>query len=114
MNHACVRKLFTPTTLALSVAGAALGSAPLALGQQQAALEEVIVTARKRQESMQDVSVAVSAFSGEQLDSTDDLFDCAFCEKLPEHQLPCAHRLCGTCRVTSSCCSLGWLLPLRI
>jgi len=36
--------------------------------EQSPQLEEVIVTARKMLESMQDVSLAVSAFSGEQLD----------------------------------------------
>lgn len=35
----------------------------------QGLLEEVIVTAQKREESLQDVGIAISAFSGEQLDA---------------------------------------------
>ena len=35
----------------------------------QGMLEEVIVTAQKREESLQDVGIAISAFSGEQLDA---------------------------------------------
>tara|TARA_R110000823_G_scaffold130015_8_gene257837 strand:+ start:3434 stop:5671 length:2238 start_codon:yes stop_codon:yes gene_type:complete len=42
--------------------------APAVAAEQSPQLEEVIVTARKMLESMQDVSIAVSAFSGEQLD----------------------------------------------
>ncbi len=36
---------------------------------QGSALEEVIVTAQKREESIQDVGIAITAFSGEQLDA---------------------------------------------
>ena len=36
---------------------------------QGGALEEVIVTAQKREESIQDVAIAITAFSGEQLDA---------------------------------------------
>src|SRR6056297_395773 len=36
---------------------------PLAVGQEKLALEEVIVTARKREQSLQDVSVAVTALT---------------------------------------------------
>ena len=36
---------------------------------QSKALEEVIVTAQKRKESIQDVGIAITAFSGEQLDA---------------------------------------------
>ncbi|MDB5447862.1 MAG: TonB-dependent receptor, partial [Phenylobacterium sp.] len=46
----------------------ALGIAASAVAQETAQLEEVVVTARKRQESIQDVPVAVSAFSGRQLE----------------------------------------------
>src|SRR5690606_15052 len=54
------------------VTGIVLGNlawfgAPAAYAQPSLALEEVLVTARKREESMQDVPVAVSAFSGAQL-----------------------------------------------
>ena len=36
---------------------------------QGSALEEIIVTAQKREESIQDVGIAITAFSGEQLDA---------------------------------------------
>ncbi|WP_288132525.1 TonB-dependent receptor [Microbulbifer sp.] len=45
---------------------ATLGTVPAL--SQQSVLEEVTVTAQKREQSMQDVSVAVSAFSGDAID----------------------------------------------
>ena len=36
-------------------------------GAQESVLEEIIVTAQKREQSLQDVPIAVNAFSGEQL-----------------------------------------------
>lgn len=47
----------------------ALGAAPTAGAQEGASrvLDEVVVTARRREESLQDVPLAISAFSGEQL-----------------------------------------------
>ena len=48
-------------------AGLAVSLAPPVLAQGSQALEEVVVTARKRVESVQDVPIAVSAFSGDQL-----------------------------------------------
>ncbi len=63
---------FSPSKIAagLAVAGLAATIAPLAGAQEgSAVLEEVIVTARKTSESLQDVSVAVSAFSGSQIDA---------------------------------------------
>lgn len=47
-------------------AGALLGHSPVVFAQSQA-LEEVVVTARKREESVQEVPIAISAFSGQQL-----------------------------------------------
>lgn len=48
---------------------------PLALSQEQTserfAIEEIVVTAQKREQSLQDVSIAVSAFTGDQLQSLD-------------------------------------------
>ena len=60
----------TAKILALAVAAAA-GSA------QAAQLEEVMVTAQKRVESMQDVPISVTAISGEQLTTSVviDIFD---------------------------------------
>ncbi|MFI2811463.1 TonB-dependent receptor domain-containing protein [Microbulbifer sp. M83] len=52
---------FLPALLALAI------SAPVT-AQQQSVLEEVTVTAQKREQSMQDVSVAVSAFSGDAIE----------------------------------------------
>ncbi|MCK9563751.1 MAG: TonB-dependent receptor [Bacteroidales bacterium] len=55
--------------LVTAITGAALlgiGAAPVAV-YAQATLEEVVVTARKRQESIQDVPVAVSAIAGDDI-----------------------------------------------
>ncbi len=55
---------FTRHSLALAVSGAiSLGSAT-ALAQEKWAIEEVTVTAQKREQSLQDVPLSVSAFSG--------------------------------------------------
>lgn len=51
-----------PTLLATAIAS------PMALGQSSGFLEEVIVTAEKRETSIQDTAIAVSAFSGDELD----------------------------------------------
>src|SRR5262245_35959136 len=55
-----------------SLAGIALGSACPMWAQAQAvdepAMEEVVVTARRREESLQDVPIAVTAVSAEQLE----------------------------------------------
>lgn len=70
-----ITELFTPRSSAVSLALASLAigytSPVLAQGSSGSAsgiLEEVIVTARKIDESMQDVPVAVSAFSGKTID----------------------------------------------
>jgi iron complex outermembrane receptor protein len=56
---------------ALVALGAAAMPAP-ALAQDRAdvAIEEIVVTARRREESLQDVPIAVTAFSAEQLEQT--------------------------------------------
>ena len=54
----------TPSALALSLALLAGANA------QAAQLEEVVVTAQKRQESLQDVPIAVTAFTAEQFEAT--------------------------------------------
>ena len=60
-----------PTRLmaGLALAGATASFSPSLCAQNSAVLEEVIVTARKTLESMQDVPVAVTAFSGDNIDS---------------------------------------------
>ncbi len=54
--------------LKLSLIAFLLSPATLVFAQGSA-LEEVIVTAQKREESIQDVGIAITAFSGEQLDA---------------------------------------------
>jgi iron complex outermembrane receptor protein len=58
----------TPLAIALAT-GLAATTAPSAFAQQEAVLEEIVVTARKVMESLQDVPIAVSAFSGEKMES---------------------------------------------
>ena len=55
--------------LASAAAAALISAASPALAQDQIAIEEVVVTARKVAENLQDVPVAVTVFSGEQLES---------------------------------------------
>ncbi|MEM7611125.1 MAG: TonB-dependent receptor [Pseudomonadota bacterium] len=58
--------LMLPTCVGLT---ALMSPTPvLAQGQDAVALEEIVVTARRREESLQQVPVAVSAFSGAQLE----------------------------------------------
>ncbi len=51
-----------------ALGGALLASAPVAVAQSAATLEEIVVTARKRSESLQDVPIAVTAFTNEQIE----------------------------------------------
>lgn len=63
MNHEKqnqTRRFIRPTALALALASVSLTS-------QAAQIEEVVVTAQKRAQSAQDVGVAITAMSGEQL-----------------------------------------------
>jgi len=68
--------MMSPSKTALRLAVAAAVSLPFAAqaqetaGQEVAGLGEVIVTAQKRQQSLQDVPLSVSAFSGEFLKET--------------------------------------------
>ncbi|GHD20221.1 TonB-dependent receptor [Halioglobus japonicus] len=68
--------VFKPAVLSTAVASATLLLLP-GLAQAQGQLEEVIVTAQKREQSMQDVPVAVTAFSAQQLEKSGvkDMFD---------------------------------------
>lgn len=64
LNH----RNLNPMTLAVSVlAGATLTALSSPAGAQTLQLEEVIVTAQKRAEGLQDVPIAVSAISGEKI-----------------------------------------------
>lgn len=64
-------------SLGIGVAMALSTTAGLAQDQQASGLEEVIVTAQKREQNMQDVPVAVTAFTGETLteNGITDVFD---------------------------------------
>jgi iron complex outermembrane recepter protein len=53
----------------LAIAGCVATTAPAVVAQEAAMLEEIIVTARKMYEPLQTVPVAVSAFSGDTIDS---------------------------------------------
>ncbi|MAC37526.1 MAG: hypothetical protein CME47_08580 [Halieaceae bacterium] len=68
MRDAFPRK--SPIALAISIAmlGAGGSVTPFAQAQDAALIEEVVVTARKRQESLQDVPVAVTALTPNQLE----------------------------------------------
>ncbi|HUH36545.1 MAG TPA: hypothetical protein VL027_01245, partial [Spongiibacteraceae bacterium] len=61
------RSWFAHTPLALSLCVVGFGVAPAPAEAQARALEEVVVTARKREESLQDTPIAITAFSGDQL-----------------------------------------------
>ena len=67
------QRSFLPSVLAASIAYTASPQLVLAQG----VLEEVIVTAQKREQSLQDVPIAVSAFSGQMLQESGikDVFD---------------------------------------
>ncbi|MFU8762896.1 MAG: TonB-dependent receptor, partial [Haliea sp.] len=70
-----IKPRFHPTVVAAAVAAAIAGS-PLSQAQ---VLEEVIVTAQKREQSLQDVPIAVTAFTNEMLQRTGvrDMFELA-------------------------------------
>ena len=51
------------TALSLAIAGVAATAVPQHVYAQDIALDEIVVTARKREESLQDVGLAVSALS---------------------------------------------------
>ena len=53
--------------LAVAVGAVAWGTAPQAAAQEASELEEIIVTARKREEALADIPIAITAFSAEQL-----------------------------------------------
>ena len=65
-----LRPRFCRHRAALGVVGLVIGGTALPIYAQhnEGGIEEVIVTARKREESIQETPVAVSAFSGETLE----------------------------------------------
>ena len=67
----------TKSPLAVAICGLAASLALPALGQSS--LEEVVVTAQKREQSVQDVGIAITAFTGDQLRTFNakDSFDIA-------------------------------------
>jgi len=70
MNYR-TNKLIYKTLLGLFPAAILLSAAPSAVAQDagaDAVLDEITVTARRREESLQEVPIAISAFSGDQLD----------------------------------------------
>ncbi len=69
----------TPMVVALSAALGASSTIPAALAQERSALEEVIVTASRRAESVQDIPLNIAAVTGDQLQAArlEDLVDIA-------------------------------------
>lgn len=74
-----MKKKILCTALALATAPIGVAISPLALAQQ-VALEEIVVTARKRKEDLQDVGLSVSAMTGTEIERTfaRDIRDLAF------------------------------------
>jgi iron complex outermembrane receptor protein len=56
------------TIVATALCGVIGAYAPTAIAQDDAALEEIVVTGQKRNESLQDIAVAVTVLSGEDLE----------------------------------------------
>lgn len=51
-----------------SLAAVALATGTVALAQDERVLDEIVVTAQKREQNIQDVGIAISAFTGQQVD----------------------------------------------
>ena len=62
MSSKSVRSWVVELTLAMSLVAPAVSSA------QSSIIEEIVVTAQKREQSLQDVSISVTSFSGEMVD----------------------------------------------
>ncbi|BFM17542.1 TonB-dependent receptor [Maricurvus nonylphenolicus] len=61
-----MKSLFRISPLAASVV-ATVGLSPFSVAEETFTLEEIVVTAQKREESLQDVPISVSAMSGEKI-----------------------------------------------
>lgn len=74
-----MKKKLLCTALAVATGSIVTTVAPVAIAQQ-ASLEEIVVTARKRKEDMQDVGLSVSALTGTEIERTfaRDIRDLAF------------------------------------
>ncbi|MEH6581847.1 MAG: TonB-dependent receptor [Halioglobus sp.] len=57
----------TRSFIAVAIAGT-IAASPVVLAQTSSLLEEVIVTAQKREQNAQDVGIAITAYTGDQLD----------------------------------------------
>ncbi len=63
MHNTVVSSVFQRTTIGVAVLAASLAAAPNSYAQ----LEEVIVTAQKREQSANDVGITINAFSGDEI-----------------------------------------------
>lgn len=75
-----MKKRVLCTALAVATTSLGMTVAPMALAQEAGGLEEVVVTARKREENLQDVGLSVSALTQTEIDRTfaRDIKDLAF------------------------------------
>ncbi len=90
------------------VAGAALLLGGYAANAQ--ILEEVVVTAQKREQNLQDVPISVTAFSGEQLSALGINDFVEITQQVPSLQL---NTWSPKLRRKSSTSGIGWLRRLR-
>ena len=92
-----------PMVTALAVALA--GSFPATVANAQSALEEVTVTAQKREQNLQDVGISVTAFGGRQLEQMGMTSSVDITQQVPSMQLqtftPAVS--CSTSTVSRSC-----------
>jgi iron complex outermembrane recepter protein len=68
MNQSILKRLLLSTAF---ISTASVGNAAIAAGDEQTALEEVIVVAQKRPENLQDVPISMTVLSVQKLDSLD-------------------------------------------
>ena len=75
-----IKPHFAPLTVLATVIGCMSPLSPLIPQAQAAALEEVVVTAQRREQSLQDVAMSITAFTGDVLEMRviDDIGDLQF------------------------------------